>query len=68
MLEPLAITCMMQVYFKTIADQEPNPEWDARLEQMSRQFRTIKEKARQFGRGNDAPEPAAANPGAEPPP
>src|SRR5690554_27510 len=67
-LEPLAITCMMQVYFKTIADQEPNPEWDARLEQMSRQFRTIKEKARQFSRGNDAPEPAAANPGAEPPP
>ncbi|PVA12001.1 hypothetical protein DC366_03530 [Pelagivirga sediminicola] len=45
LLEPLAITCMMQVYFKVIEGQEPNPEWDAKLEQMSAKFRKLKERA-----------------------
>ncbi|AVX06106.1 hypothetical protein MXMO3_03603 (plasmid) [Maritalea myrionectae] len=45
LLEPFAITCLMQVYFKTIEGQEPNPEWDARLEQMSGKFRKLKERA-----------------------
>lgn len=61
-LEPLAVTCMMQVYFKTIEDQEPNPEWDARLEQMSGKFRTIKEKAMQFGQNKPATSSAESNP------
>ena len=46
-LEPFAITCLMQVYFKTIEGQQPDPEWDARLEQMSKKFREL--KARAFG-------------------
>lgn len=46
LLEPFAITCLMEVYFKTIAEQQPDPEWDARLEQMSGQFRKLKAKAR----------------------
>ncbi|WP_289042682.1 hypothetical protein [uncultured Aliiroseovarius sp.] len=45
LLEPLAITCMMQVYFKVIEGQQPNPEWDAKLEQMSGKFRKLKEQA-----------------------
>lgn len=45
LLEPFAITCMMQVYFSTIEGQPPNPEWEARLEQMSRKFRKLKERA-----------------------
>ncbi|WP_127143969.1 hypothetical protein [Pelagibacterium montanilacus] len=45
LLEPFAITCLMQVYFKTIEGQEPDPEWDARLEQMSGKFRKLKERA-----------------------
>lgn len=45
LLEPFAITCLMQVYFKTIEGQKPDPEWDARLEQMSGKFRKLKEKA-----------------------
>ncbi len=43
--EPFAITCLMEVYFKTIEGQEPDPEWDARLEQISEKFRKLKERA-----------------------
>ena len=45
LLEPFAITCLMLVYFKTIEGQRPNPEWEARLEQMSDKFRTLKDRA-----------------------
>ncbi len=44
-LEPFAVACMMQVYFQTIDGQTPNPEWDARLEQMSGHFRKLKSRA-----------------------
>lgn len=43
--EPFAIVCLMQVYFRTTEGQTPDPEWDARLEQMSKKFRQLKEKA-----------------------
>jgi hypothetical protein len=45
LLEPFAITCMMQVYFRAIEGQTPDPEWEARLAQMSDKFRTLKERA-----------------------
>ena len=45
LLEPFAIACMMQVFFRTIEGQQPDPEWDARLEQMSAKFRNLKERA-----------------------
>lgn len=51
LLEPFAITCMMQVYFKTIEGQKPDPEWEAKLEQMSGKFRKLKERA--FGRAKE---------------
>ncbi len=41
-LEPFAVACLMQVYFKTIEGQVPDPEWEARLEQMSSHFRKLK--------------------------
>ncbi len=47
LLEPFAVTCMMQAYFKVIEGQEPDPEWDARLEGMSKTFRRLKERAGQ---------------------
>lgn len=53
LLEPFAITCMMQVYFKTIEGQQANPEWEAKLEQMSAKFRKLKERA--FGAEAPAP-------------
>lgn len=44
-VEPFAIASLMQVYFKTIEGQVPNPEWDRKLSAVSRQFRELKEKA-----------------------
>ena len=45
LLEPFAIACMMQVFFKVTEGQQPNPEWDAKLEQMSAKFRKLKDRA-----------------------
>jgi hypothetical protein len=45
LLEPLAIYSLMQVYFKTIEGQTPDPEWSARLNTASRQFRELGQKA-----------------------
>src|SRR5690554_1504269 len=44
-LEPFAITCMMQAYFKTIEGQTPDPEWEAKLNGLSKKFRQLKGKA-----------------------
>ena len=49
LIEPFAIASLMQVYFKAIEGQVPNPEWDRRLEEASSKFRELKEKA--FGSG-----------------
>ena len=45
LLEPFAITAMMQVYFQTIEGQQPNPEWDEKLSSASKKFRELKDKA-----------------------
>ncbi len=45
LIEPFAIACMMDVYFRTIEGQVPNAEWDAKLSGMSKQFTKIKDKA-----------------------
>ncbi len=44
-MEPIAIAALMQVYFKEIEGQVPNPEWTARLEQVSSKFRDLAQKA-----------------------
>ena len=44
-VEPFVIAALMQVYFKTIEGQVPDPEWDRRLAETSRQFRELKDKA-----------------------
>lgn len=54
LLEPFAIACMMQVYFEAVDGQQPDPEWEARLEQMSKKFRKLKDKAASAIRGSDA--------------
>lgn len=58
-LEPFAITCMMQVYFKTIEGQTPDPVWEQKLDQMSAKFRKLKEKALASGSTAAAPAEAA---------
>jgi hypothetical protein len=44
-IEPFAIASLMQVYFKTIEGQVPNPDWDRRLGEASSKFRELKDKA-----------------------
>jgi hypothetical protein len=44
-IEPIAMTALMQVFFNVTEGQAPDPEWDARLDKMSRKFRSIKERA-----------------------
>lgn len=45
LIEPFAIAALMQVYFRTIEGQVPNPEWDRRLSEASNKFRELKDKA-----------------------
>lgn len=42
LLEPFAVACLMQVYFKAIDGQQPDPEWEARLDKLSGHFSKIK--------------------------
>jgi hypothetical protein len=49
LIEPFAITCMMQVFFRSTAGQVPDPEWEARIGGMSRKFATLKERAAAWG-------------------
>jgi len=58
LLEPFAIACMMQVYFRTIEGQTPDPAWEARLESLSGKFQQLTQKA-DAGRGTGE-EPATA--------
>lgn len=58
LLEPFAITCLMDVYFKTIEGQQPDQEWEARMEQMSSKFRKLKERARDAMSGSDSDDKA----------
>lgn len=45
LIDPFAMTALMQVFFKVTQDQQPNPEWEGKLEQGSKKFREMKEKA-----------------------
>ncbi len=45
LIEPFAIAALMQVYFRTIEGQIPNPEWDRKLSDASKHFRELKDKA-----------------------
>lgn len=45
LLDPFAVCALMQVYFRTIEGQEPDPEWDSRLATASRHFRELAGKA-----------------------
>ena len=54
-LEPIAITALMQAYFKVIEGQKPDTEWDAKLTNMSHRFRELTGKAASW-----VPQPAPA--------
>lgn len=60
LVEPFAIACLMQAYFRNIQGQTPDPDWDRRLAEASAKFRELKERAstglggRQPGTATDA--------------
>jgi hypothetical protein len=60
LLEPVAIASLMQVYFRTIEGQTPDPEWSARLDGASRRFRELGQKASDWVPRPPMPEPGAA--------
>jgi hypothetical protein len=60
LLEPIAIACLMQVYFKTIEGQTPNAEWEQRLNDVSTRFRELGAKAAGWTPGPKMPEPTAS--------
>jgi hypothetical protein len=45
LLEPFAIAALMQVYFKIVEGQRPDPAWNEKLNVVSEHFRTLKEKS-----------------------
>lgn len=45
LLEPFAIACLLQAYFKAIEGQQPDPNWETRLDEVSNQFVQLKHKA-----------------------
>lgn len=66
-MEPIAIAALMQVYFKEIDGQVPNPEWTARLDQISSKFRDLAQKASGWVPGSaPAPTPNPAPPPGQP--
>jgi hypothetical protein len=59
-IEPFALACMLQVFFKVIEGQEPMPEWKGRLAHASDRFRKLGEQAVAWrpGQGRGAAPPA----------
>lgn len=45
LIEPFAIACLLQVFFKVTEGQVPNPEWEAKLDKLSDKFRGMATKA-----------------------
>jgi hypothetical protein len=55
LIEPFAIACLLQAFFKLTDGQTPNPEWVGKLDNGSRKFKEIGEKAVAWGtRGGSA--------------
>lgn len=52
LIDPFAMTALMQVFFKVTEGQQPNPEWEAKLERGSKKFVKLKEKAFNWVQGD----------------
>lgn len=58
LIEPFAIACLLQSFFKVTEGQAPDPEWEARLDGVSGKFRKLGEQASGWaGFGTKAPKP-----------
>ncbi|MGY6588905.1 MAG: hypothetical protein ACXIUB_11550 [Wenzhouxiangella sp.] len=63
-IEPIGMTALMQVFFKVTEGQQPNPEWENKLEGVSKKFGEFKTRALDWEREN----PGSTAPPAEPKP
>lgn len=56
LIEPFAIACLLQVYFKVTEGQIPSPEWQAKLASVSDKFKKLGERAMSWvgGRSSSA--------------
>lgn len=50
LVEPFAIACLLQVYFKVTEGQVPNPEWRAKLDGATAKFRELGERGLAWAR------------------
>lgn len=62
-IEPFAIACLLQAFFKVTDGQTPNPEWEAKLESASAKFKKLGEKATTWVSGSLDP---TVNPASDP--
>jgi len=53
-IEPFAIACLLQAFFKVTDGQVPNPEWEAKLEAASNKFTKLATGARDWATGKTA--------------
>ncbi|WP_291323002.1 hypothetical protein [Desulfonatronospira sp.] len=55
-IEPIGMTALMLVYFKVTEGQTANPEWEAKLSNVSSKFKDLKDKASAWqGQKHDQP-------------
>jgi hypothetical protein len=67
-IEPIGMTALMQVFFKVTEGQQPNAEWEGKLDKVSKKFSTFRDKAEDWKRehgssdaGNEIPGAASGN-------
>ncbi|MFB4204310.1 hypothetical protein ACEZHJ_10940 [Arhodomonas sp. KWT2] len=62
-IEPFAMTALMQAFFRVTEGQTPDPAWETRLEELSERFTELGERARSWASGHtvDTPGPATAD-------
>ncbi len=51
LIEPFAIACLLQAFFKITDGQQPNPAWEAKLEGASSKFKKLGERAMGWATG-----------------
>ena len=59
-IEPIGMTALMQVFFNVTEGQQPDPEWEGKLDGVSKKFSELKKKASDWG--DDAGPAAPAQP------
>lgn len=64
-MEPFAVACLLQAYFGAIEGQQPDPQWEARLDGLSGKFTQLKEKAATWAGKSASPDqrPSASGAG-----